>query len=742
MASTWSALKIELLETGANAGSWGTLTNANLGDAVLGEAITGQATVDFPSDADVTITLTDSATTQAARNLRLNITESSTGIGSVRNLILGSGCQIEKFYLINNTGTGAKTIKNTSGTGISVPAGKATLVYNNGTNVVDAASYFSSLTLGSALPVASGGTGLTSTPANGALDSGNGTGFTRTTLTAGTNVTITNAAGAITIAASGGGASAATPTALGTVYGNTATATTSAFLGYQAGNSNTGSSNTAIGYQSLFSNTSGAAITAVGYYALRTNTATDVTAVGYFALQSNTSGAENSAFGSGSLQTNTTGGLNTGLGRQALVNNTTGSNNTAVGHQALYSNTTASQSTAVGYQAGYTNATASGLTAVGYYAGRAYIGPDSYGSVFVGLGTAQSVTSGSDNTAVGGSALTSLTTGIASVAVGARALQVTTAGRNTAVGAYALKSNTTGAANVAVGNNTLGGNTTGTDNVGIGSEDSTTGYAALANNTTGNYNVAIGHAALRANTTANYNTAVGWKALALSNRTSEPNAANTAIGYTAGESVTTGNQNVYVGARAATSSATSANCIFLGPDAGNFGTAVSAGFCSIYIGVNTGGSGANPQHELVWAAKNAVGKGNATGFIQPDGGGVYQGNNSSTWSTTSDRRLKKNIVDNTVGLDAITSIRVRNFEYRLPEEITELPTHSAIDKAGVQLGVIAQELQAVLPDCVKQESTGVMSVDPDNLIWYAINAIKELKAQNDALKARLDAANL
>ena len=162
MASTWSALKIELLETGQNSGQWGTLTNTNLGDAVLGEAITGSATVDFATDADVTITLTDSATTQAARNLRLNITESSTGIGSVRNLILGSGCQIEKFYLINNTGTGAKTIKNTSGTGISVPAGKATLVYNNGTNVVDAVSYFTSLTLGSALPAASGGTGITS----------------------------------------------------------------------------------------------------------------------------------------------------------------------------------------------------------------------------------------------------------------------------------------------------------------------------------------------------------------------------------------------------------------------------------------------------------------------------------------------------------------------------------------------------------------------------------------------------
>ena len=57
--------------------------------------------------------------------------------------------------------------------------------------------------------VTNGGTGLTSTPANGALDIGNGTGFTRTTLTAGANITITNSAGGITIASAAG--SSATP---------------------------------------------------------------------------------------------------------------------------------------------------------------------------------------------------------------------------------------------------------------------------------------------------------------------------------------------------------------------------------------------------------------------------------------------------------------------------------------------------------------------------------------------------
>ena len=59
------------------------------------------------------------------------------------------------------------------------------------------------------LAITNGGTGLTSTPANGALDIGNGTGFTRTTLTAGANITITNASGSITIASAAG--SSATP---------------------------------------------------------------------------------------------------------------------------------------------------------------------------------------------------------------------------------------------------------------------------------------------------------------------------------------------------------------------------------------------------------------------------------------------------------------------------------------------------------------------------------------------------
>jgi len=154
MASTYSDLKIELIGIGEQTGAWGTTTNNNFSVAFQ-EAITGSADVAF-SSADVTVTLTDTNASQTARNLRLNLTGTS---GGARQLILGSGCQIEKLYLINNGLADAVTVKNTSGTGIAVAAGKSMFVYNNGTNVVDAVTYLTSLTLGTALPVASGGSG-------------------------------------------------------------------------------------------------------------------------------------------------------------------------------------------------------------------------------------------------------------------------------------------------------------------------------------------------------------------------------------------------------------------------------------------------------------------------------------------------------------------------------------------------------------------------------------------------------
>ena len=220
--------------TGENSGTWGTITNTNLGTAIE-EAIVGSADVNF-SSADVTLTLTDANSSQTARNLRLNLTGT---VGAPQNLIVPA---IEKVYIINNGLTQTITVKNTGGTGIAVPAGKTMYVYNNGTNVLDAVTHLTSLTLGSALPIASGGTGSTSTTyanlqsnVTGVLPVANGgTGSSSATFS-GANITSLNATAvssgtldnARTTAASANGASTIVARdASGNFTANVATLTT------------------------------------------------------------------------------------------------------------------------------------------------------------------------------------------------------------------------------------------------------------------------------------------------------------------------------------------------------------------------------------------------------------------------------------------------------------------------------------------------------------------------------------
>jgi len=418
---------------------------------------------------------------------------------------------------------------------------------------------------------------------------------------------------------------------------------------------------------------------------------------------------------------------NTAVGASALAANGAGSANTAVGAQAGTGVTTGSSNSLVGQGSGTNLTTGSSNTIIGAGAG--------YG--FGGTNTA------SNNTLVGLNSGFRITTGGNNIAIGVSALEAnTTASNNTAVGYQSLYTNTTSANNTAIGN--LSGRTyagTGSSFVGAeagysattgnyltvvgyqalnnaavtGSNIEAFGYRALFNNTSGANNVAVGSQALQANTTASNNTAVGYQAL----YTNQSGASNVAMGYQAGYSCT------------------SAENVFIGYQAGQYTTATTTGNSNIFIGPYCRGSGATVSGELV-IGYNLAGKGVQTAFI---GGstGAYNAGNSTTWLTTSDRRLKKNIVDNNTGLDKITAIQVRDFEYRSPEEVdAELKPTDAIAKSGVQLGVIAQELQQVLPECVKTESTGVMSVNADNLTWYMVNAIKELKAEIDNLKSQLN----
>lgn len=194
MASTYSpSLKIQLMSTGENAGTWGDITNANLGTA-LEEAIVGSSDVTFVG-ADVTLSLADTNTTQVARALKLNLVGTS---GGARVLYIPG---VKKNYIIDNSLADAVTISVVAspGTSVTIPAGKSQLVYCDSFNVEAVISHLDSLSLTTPLPVTSGGTGANNAATartNLSVPATDGTGATGTW---GINVT-GNAASATNIA--------------------------------------------------------------------------------------------------------------------------------------------------------------------------------------------------------------------------------------------------------------------------------------------------------------------------------------------------------------------------------------------------------------------------------------------------------------------------------------------------------------------------------------------------------------
>lgn len=155
--STYSNLKIEEITLGDS--GWGPSTTNNL--LAIQQALQSAtlATGDFTSNVATLPWANTSATTNTPRAMVLNITATLTGAGTVNLPAITGG----KAYLVINNSSGgyAVTVKVTGLTGISVPNGKAMWLWNNGTDVVDGVNYISSLALGAALPLASGGTGQT-----------------------------------------------------------------------------------------------------------------------------------------------------------------------------------------------------------------------------------------------------------------------------------------------------------------------------------------------------------------------------------------------------------------------------------------------------------------------------------------------------------------------------------------------------------------------------------------------------
>lgn len=239
----------------------------------------------------------------------------------------------------------------------------------------------------------------------------------------------------------------------------------------------------------------------------------------------------------------------------------------------------------------------------------------------------------------------------------------------------------------------------------------------------------------------NNNVIIGANALPTTTTNSFGN--NIAIGENALDAGSTfaGTGNIVLGEQSGSTLATSADYIIvIGGYAGSgAGGSTAIGDDTILIGTNAD-AGGDGRYEIV-IGRDGVGKGNNTAFI---GGtsGAYNGANSSSWATTSDQRLKKNIVDSAKGLAEIKQVQVRNFNYKSDEEMplgeNGKPLAKGFDSETTQTGFIAQELQAVLPEAVRTGGNGVLSVQLDPVVYALINAVKELSAEVESLKAQIN----
>lgn len=126
----------------------------------------------------------------------------------------------------------------------------------------------------------------------------------------------------------------------------------------------------------------------------------------------------------------------------------------------------------------------------------------------------------------------------------------------------------------------------------------------------------------------------------------------------------------------------------------------------------------------------------SSGNMFTSAGTAYKTGSSTAWTIYSDARIKKNVTAYTKGLAELSQINIKNFEFN----------GLGNSKDGQKgLGVIADEIANVLPDSVvsiptklnpnDEQKVDLKTFDSTELVYLLVNAVKELKAEVDALKA-------
>ena len=437
-------------------------------------------------------------------------------------------------------------------------------------------------------------------------------------------------------------------------------------------------------------------------------------------LISSTAGTSNLRIGVNAGNSITSGGnYNVTIGDEAGTALTTGDNNTAVGYLALSTATTASDNTAIGRRALRDNTSG-------------------YNNVSVGVNSSMVNTEGNTNTAVGTSSLSANTTGSSNVAVGDSALLSNTTGdKNTALGKDALKENTTASKGVAVGREALKACTTGSGNVAVG-------HQSLILTTTASSNTAVGQETGYVLTTGVRNTLIGQTAgyaLATSN------SDNTFLGQGAGNTITSGDANTIIGRFNGNQDGldirTSSNNIVLSDGDGNVQLAihgdgnVSMGdqktrfTSSATLNVDQLGSGFP-----LLCHRDGTGDGVQISFRNDNGqvGRINTSGSATSYVTSSDYRLKENVVDMTGAIDRVKQLLPKRFNFIADADTT-------VD------GFIAHEAQAIIPEAITGEKDAVdadgnieaQGIDQSKLVPLLTGALKEAIAKIETLETKVKA---
>jgi len=238
-----------------------------------------------------------------------------------------------------------------------------------------------------------------------------------------------------------------------------------------------------------------------------------------------------------------------------------------------------------------------------------------------------------------------------------------------------------------------------------GSLNTFIGYGSGFKNISGFGNVFLGNSAGEQSTGGSYNTFVGMNA----GRVNDLGVSNTFIGSESGRLNTEGQFNTYLGVEAGHSNVTGSNNICIGYKAGYD----EVGSNRLYI--NSAPRGA----PLIYGEFD-----NRLVIVNGD-------LESDSHRVISDIRLKRDIQPLKSSLDRVLELRGVSYRWRT-EEFPE----RGFKETG-QIGLVAQEVEGVIPELVSTNSQGFKAVSYDKLTAVLVEAIKELRAENKCLKEQL-----